>query len=425
MGEVSVVDYPSIQAAIDANPGKMIYVPSGKYVIEKRIVLNKPDCGLFGPGTILQNNPKEPILEIEHAQNVVVRDLTLTRTDENKDCTNAGILAADCEDLCIDNVRVLDNRSQSAAITLRDSRHCRISHCLVRNYMRIAIDDRTASPHYGYAFHCIDGTGIAVFTCTGTILQSNRVIEKELLPTLEIKEKYRLGSFTQKNAQKGSIISQETWDGEYVNNWHQGSAIIVTSPKSSDCTQIVGNMIENAAQGIDIHSDHVIVSQNIVNNAFMGMKAMHGSRNVLIIGNQFIKNDLWSIGLMPGAASHAAGFEENGQINETANCDGGSIIANNIISDFGYGHAHWIWGDNGSPLKFDNGQLPHNPPLANVVVSNNVVYDLGREPGNSEGTPRYQYAVIIAGGTGEPQNLRFSNNIFPPGQSGICNAKIE
>jgi hypothetical protein len=53
----------------------------------------------------------------------------------------------------------------------------------------------------------------------------------------------------------------------------------------SDCTRLLGNHIENAVQGIDLHCDHVIVSNNIVTNAFIGMKAMHGSRNVLISGN--------------------------------------------------------------------------------------------------------------------------------------------
>ena len=78
----------------------------------------------------------------------------------------------------------------------------------------------------------------------------------------------------------------------------------------------------------------------------MGMKAMHGSRNVIITGNQFVKNSLWAIGLMPGAASHEG------------NTDGGSIIAHNLISDFGHGDAHWIWGDERSPFKFDTGQEP-------------------------------------------------------------------
>ena len=62
----------------------------------------------------------------------------------------------------------------------------------------------------------------------------------------------------------------------------------------------------------------ITVSGNIVINAFIGMKAMHGSRNVLITGNQFTRNSLWAIGLMPGAAANAENF------------DGGSIISNNL-----------------------------------------------------------------------------------------------
>ena len=75
-----------------------------------------------------------------------------------------------------------------------------------------------------------------------------------------------------------------------------------------------------ATKGLGLHNDlqneHSIVANNVVANCFMGMKAMHGSRNVLINGNQFHKCSLWAIGLMPGAAAHAGNF------------DGGSIIAN-------------------------------------------------------------------------------------------------
>ena len=141
-------------------------------------------------------------------------------------------------------------------------------------------------------------------------------------------------------------MSQEAWDRGYSDNWQQGSGILVTSPEVSDNTRILGNHIENAAQGIDLHCDHVVVANNVVLNSFMGIKAMHGSRNILIIGNQFTKNSLWAIGLMPGAAAHAT------------NTDGGSIIANNIISDFGHGNARWIWGDDRSPFRFSTGQNP-------------------------------------------------------------------
>jgi hypothetical protein len=129
-------------------------------------------------------------------------------------------------------------------------------------------------------------------------------VEKHLAPpTPELKEKNNLGKFTKKNPEKGKLMSQEVWDAEYVNNWQQGSAIVINSPRVTNRTQLLGNHIENAAQGIDLHCDQIIVSNNIISNSFMGMKAMHGSRNVLIIGNQFIRNDLWSIGLMPGTAS--------------------------------------------------------------------------------------------------------------------------
>jgi hypothetical protein len=412
---LSVGDYESIQAALDANPGQIVFLPPGDYEISEKIRILTDNSGLWGPGRIVQANPDQPILEIEDVSGVRIRDLTLTRPDDRNETPCEGVLALQCRDLVLEGLRVVDNRTRSGAIVLRECQAAEIRNCLVQNYMRISIDDRTNSDDWGYAFHCIDGSGIVVKHSTGTLIQGNRVVEEHLLPTPEVKEEYQLGEFVKKNAVKGTIISQKVWDEEYVNNWHQGSAIIVTSPSVSDYTRIIGNSIENAAQGIDIHSDHVIIAQNIVNNAFMGMKAMHGSRNVLVIGNQFSKNDLWSIGMMPGASSHAGSPALPRQDAVPANVDGGSIIVNNIISDFGYGHAHWIWGDDGTPIKFDQGQKPENPPLADVVVQGNVVYDTGRAEGAE---PRYRYAVLVPA---EVKGIRFSGNIFHPGREGVSN----
>ena len=399
----SVVGWDSLQSAIDAQPGQVLYVPSGDYVITGKLQLRTDRSGLFGPGRIIQENPDQPIIEIENASGVEIRGLTLTRPENRQETGNEGVLAIKCRDLVIENVRVIDNHTRSAAIALRDCCAARIGHCLVRNYMRVSVDDRTASEEWGYAFNCTDGTGISVSSSTGTMIEGNRVTEDRLKPTQEMKEKYRLGEWVKKNPRKGSIVSQSAWDAGYTDNWQQGSAIIVTSPEVSDLTRILGNHIENAAQGIDLHSDHVIVANNIVVNAFIGMKAMHGSRNVLITGNQFIRNSLWAIGLMPGAAAHAG------------NADGGSIIANNIISDFGYGDAHWIWGSERSPLKFDNGQEPDDPPLAEVLIQGNLIHSVG--------APRYKYAVIIDHSTGvnAPRGLKFSNNRFPSGTQGVAN----
>jgi hypothetical protein len=423
--EISVTQYASIQEALRANPGRRLYVPAGDYRIAEKISIRGAGSGLFGPGRIVQTNSERPILEIEHASDVQIRDLTLTRPEGKTETRAEALVVVDCQDVVVENVQVIDNRTCSAAIALRDCRRCQVRNCRVENYMRISIDDRTKSEDYGYAFRCIDGTGISSQSSHGTLLQGNRIVEHNLLPTPEIKQKYELGKFVRRNPRKGLIISQQTWDRQYVDNWHQGSAIIVNSPTSSDCTQLLGNYIENAAQGIDIHSDHVIIAQNIVNNSFMGMKAMHGSRNVLILGNQFLKNDLWAIGLMPGAASHAA----DPQRKQPANTDGGSIIAHNIISDFGYGHAHWIWnGGNCYPIRLDGGQKPDNPPLADVLIDGNLVYDTGRDAGGPRGKPeppRYRYAIFVSPGPQTPRNVHFSSNLLHPGTSGVANVELK
>ena len=403
--ELSVTAYPSIQEALNANPGRLIFVPAGDYPITEKIRIRGERSGLFGPGRIIQKSANQPIIEIENANGAEIRDLTLTRADGFMETANEGILAIKCRDLVIDNVRVIDNHTRSGAIALRESTNSRVSHCLVRNYMRVTIDDRTASKEWGYAFNCTDGTGISVAYCTGTLIEGNRIIEENLIPTPEIKARHKLGDYVKKNPQKGTFMSQQAWDAGYTDNWQQGSGLVVTAPEVSDVTRILGNHIQNAAQGIDLHCDHVIVANNIIENSFMGMKSMHGSRNVLITGNQFTKNYLWAIGLMPGAAAHAT------------NTDGGSIIANNIISDFGHGHAHWIWGDERSPFKFDTGQQPDDPPLTDVIVQGNIVQATGK--------PRYKYAVIIGGGPNTPRGMHFSGNLLHPGTLGVANVELQ
>ncbi|MBL9130929.1 MAG: right-handed parallel beta-helix repeat-containing protein [Verrucomicrobiaceae bacterium] len=409
--ELSVTAYPSIQAALDANPNRMLFVPAGDYPIMEKIRIRGERSGLFGPGRILQQNPEQPVIEIENARSAEIRDLTLARPEGKMETGKEGIIAQKCSDLVIENVRVIDNHSKSGSILVIDSQGTRISRCLVRNYMCVAIDDRTQGTVSGYAFRCSDGTGIMVRYCTGTLIEGNHVVEKVFSPSKEVRDRYKLGDFVKKNPEKGPHLSQQAWDAGYTDNWRQGSAIQVTAPETSDFTRLLGNHIENAAQGIDLHCDHVIVANNIVNHAHIGMKAMHGSRNVLITGNQFSRNDLWAIGLMPGAAAHPA------QDGKPANADGGSIIANNIISDFGHGDAHWMWGPERSPFKFDAGQDADDPPLTQVMIQGNLVHN--------SGAPRYIYDVIIANEASGPRELHFSNNVFPPGTRGVCNMEMK
>jgi nitrous oxidase accessory protein NosD len=402
--DLSVSAYPSIQAALDANPNRMLFVPAGDYPITDKIRIRGERSGLFGPGRIIQQNTEQPIIVIEEAKEAEIRDLTLTRPEGKMETRLEGIVVIRCRDLVLDNVRVIDNRSPAGSISVRESQDCRISRCLVRNYMRLSIDDRTQSKDWGYAFNCTDGTGISVSYSPGCLIEGNRVIEANFVPTPAIKAKHKLGDFVKKNDVKGGIMSQQAWDANYTDAWQQGSGIVVNAPTVTDLTRVIGNHVENAAQGIDLHCDHVIVSGNIVTNAFIGMKAMHGSRNVLITGNQFTRNSLWAIGLMPGAGANAENF------------DGGSIISNNIISDFGHGDAHWIWGAERSPFKFDTGQQPDDPPLTDVIVTGNIVHSTGK--------PRYKYAVIIAGGPNTPRGMHFSNNLLHPGTQGVANTEL-
>jgi hypothetical protein len=422
-------DYASIQAALDANRGRPVYLPAGDHRISEKLYLTGDQSGLFGPGRIIQTNVDRVILEIEHASQVQLRDITLTRADPDAETRAEGLLVGDCHDATIENVRVIDNRSRAAAISVRNSSNCRIINCVVRNYKCITVEDRLTHFLAGYAFQCIDGSGIVVNDCRGTVIQGNRVVEERLRPLQETQQKYGLGKIVKKAAVKPERVPQQVWDSEYTDNWHQGSGIVVTSPETTDRTQIVGNTIEYAAQGIDLHSDHVIVSNNIVFNSHVGMKAMHGSRNVLIIGNQFIKNDLWSIGLMPGAASHAALDATPTEPARGANIDGGSLIANNIISDFGQGDANWLWGNQRSPFLFDGGQIKTNPPLTDVLIQGNIVFDSGRQKTIVDGKavvtrPTYRYAVIVARDNNPPEGLHFQGNLFHGGTDGIANVEL-
>lgn len=434
----SVMDYPSVQEAIDCNPGRMIYMPAGDYLVSKAIEIKTANSGLWGQGRIILDNPESPIIQVTGAANVQLRGITLTRAEGKQEGSKAALLVNKCPQIVIADVRVLDNWANASAISVVDSPQCQIRDCLVLNYSRIAVDDRTKTSFLGYAFNCIDGTGISLNGCVGAMVVNNRIIETRMLPTPELQAKYDLGKITKKNAQKGWHVSQEAWDMEYFNGWHQGSALVVNSGETGDYIQLLGNYIENAAQGVDIHGDHVIMADNIINNAFIGMKAVHGSRNLIISGNQFSKNDLSAIGIMPGTASHIAGRPaelSGGRISGTiANVDGYSLIANNIISDFGRGSAAWHYPPDtrghgpirlGSPGFAERGKSL----VREVLVLGNIIYDSGRDGVLKDGQtqvehPNYQYAVRIAEGPDEPTGLHFSSNLFHPGTDGIAHYEL-
>ncbi|HOX37180.1 MAG TPA: hypothetical protein PL033_04255 [Candidatus Brocadiia bacterium] len=441
-GGVSAASYGSIQQAIDANPGRMILIPDGDHVITKKLRIAGDSGGLCGYGRIIQSNPAETILEIEHASNVRVTGVTLTRAEGRMDATAPGVFCYDSRNVVLDSVRVVDSRARNAAIEIRESQSCTVRDCEVLNYKRVAVDDRTDSPeHYGYAFICIDGTGILVSDSVGTMLRGNRVVERNLFPTREMKETHKLGTLTEgRFPSKLGKLAAGAFKNNYVGNWHQGSAIVVTSPEKTRNTVVSGNYIENAAQGIDLHCDNCVCSDNVVVCGMMGVKATHGSRNLIISGNMLTRIDLWGILLNPGTASHNAEAPAGDKPAREANVDGGIIIANNIITEYGCGNEYWNWGgatdDQGGsfPITFRGGQLETNPPLTDVIIQGNVVYDTNRDGVVVDGKvgqpkPKYQYAVFVGSWGAKddptlPRNLHFIGNVFHPGSRGVSNVEL-
>lgn len=436
---VAGAGHESIQATIDANPGRMILVPEGDHEIAKKLRITTDGAGLCGHGRIVQTNPDEPILEIENAAGVRVKDVAFTRKHE-KNAASPGILCIGCRGVVLDGLRVTGHRGREAAIELRNCSEGTVRNCHVIDYQCITVDDRTDSPHYGYAFHCIDGTGILVREAVGAIVQDNRIIERTLIPTPELKAKHQLGTLVEgKSAEKQGALGSDALRNRYVNNWHQGSAIVVTGPEVTHHVIITGNYIENAAQGIDLHADQVVCSNNIVHRGMMGIKATHGSKNLVISGNLLTHIDLWGIVLNPGTASHVAEPATDTAPARPANVDGGTIIANNIISDYGFGNEYWNWGGGTSDqaasyaIALFEGQLPTNPPLTDVLIQGNMVYDTGKEKVVVNGEPqvvppRYRYAVYVGpwGADAEkgptyPQQVRFVGNLFHAGTCGASN----
>ena len=117
--------------------------------IADTIVIRSGGGGLAGSATIVQTNPERPIIRIEHAPGATLRGLTLTRPEGRRETRAEAVIATDTPDLALVDLRVIDNQTRSAAIELRNCVDGQIRDCLIRNYQRTSVDDRTATPITG------------------------------------------------------------------------------------------------------------------------------------------------------------------------------------------------------------------------------------------------------------------------------------
>ena len=131
--------------------------------------------------------------------------------------------------------------------------------------------------------------------------------------------------------------------GRHVASWReacaqmQREAISARGRFDGNDSPYSGEGHSQAAQGIDLHSDYVVCSNNVVDHGMMGIKATHGCRNLIISGNMLTHIDLWGILLNPGAGSHRAESAKDDKPPRPANVDGGTIISGNIIADYADG----------------------------------------------------------------------------------------
>jgi hypothetical protein len=437
---ISITDYPSIHEAVAQNPGRRLYVPSGTYLLTNAVVLKADNTELEGPGILVQSNPAAAVIEVR-AHRVRLRDLTLTRAPDQAETDRDAVLAADVEYFRVENFRIHDNHSSGASVRLQNCRFARIERCTIEDYKRVTVDDRTASPLYGYAFRCLDGNGVIVQGGRGNWILDNHIIEHRLLPTRKIKERHQLGDLTEgRQPTRFGELGRALEKTRFARNWHQGSAIVVTGPEETDFTRVAGNYLENCAQGIDLHCDRAIVTHNTVNGGMIGIKAMHGSRHLVISENILNRVDLWGIMLGPGAASHHAEPAAEGKAARPANTDGAVRLVGNVISDYGYGNEYWNWGGDGGvgssfAIRIDRGQLASNPPIADVLVQGNIVSDPGKDGVLVDGKltnpkPRYRHAFHIdlpkSGEPDEhyPRNIHVLDNLFEPGTDGVANVPL-
>jgi hypothetical protein len=423
--------YPSIQAALDANLGRMVFVPPGDYRLTNALIIRANHSGLYGFGALIQSNTHAAFIELEGATNVTLRDLRLVRPAGRQECQAYAVRADRCGDLRLEGLRILENQAGRSAIHISDSADAIIQGCEVRNYKAVAIDDRTMHTDWGYAFRCLNGAGITVRHCQGVQILHNRILEDRLLPTRQVVQQFALG----KVVARAADAQHPDAKAETVGGWHQGSAIEVLGPTVTRHVLVDGNFIRNAGQGIDAHADLVTISRNQIIVCHTGIKTMHGARNVLIVNNLVDRADDEGIYLGAGNA-HRAEPARDGQPARPENTNRGCLVANNIIADLGRGLKAWaLWkpGVSGnSPVGIKIAGLSRGQVLRDdLVISGNLIYDSGPD-GLIEGgalisdrSPRFKYAAWIEPeAAAQMKYLRFSGNLFPPGELGVSNVEL-
>ena len=430
----AVTGYPSIQAALDANPGRPLHLPWGEYRVDQPIVIRTAGGGLYGEGTVIQTNDDADIIQVTGAGNVRIEGITLLR-EKPKFFKSARAVWADRSPyFTLRNVTIRGNRASPAAVLVTECDYATLEGCTILDYKTVTIDDRMDNDLYRYAFRAIDGHGIKVRQCTGIRIIRNRIIESELRPTEATMKLHDLGKIVSRAAELGPLASFGVRDGvSFI--WHQGAGVGISDPSRTALTLVDGNYIENAAQAFDVHSDFMVVTNNQISNCYTGIKVFHGSRGVVLSNNIIHRPGKYGIMLRPGSNSFEASAATDGQPAREENVQRGLVIANNIITDIGYDDEHWrLWNDDPtetSPvgIKVGTGPQGYNPRFGDLIIQGNLIYDHGRDKILVNGVPavqppRYKWAIWFDE-EWRVENARLTGNIFHAGEKGVSNLPIQ
>jgi hypothetical protein len=424
----------NLQAAIDAQPGRPLHLPAGEYRLDRPLEFRVSGGGLHGEGTLIQTNNDADIVRIVGADHVRIEGISLIREQPVFFKSARAVFAERSHHLILRHLTVRGNRASPAAILLYECDYATLEGCSVIDFKTVTIDDRMKNDLYRYAFRALDGHGMYLRLCRAPRILRNRIIETELRATEEVMRRHDLGLLVDRAPELGRLASYGVRDGRAF-IWHQGGGIALSGATRTAHALVDGNFIENAAQGMDLHADFLIVTNNHVTNAYMGMKVFHGGRGVVIANNVFHRPAKYGLLLRPGSESWPASPAADGRPAREENVQRGFVVANNVITDMGYGDEHWhVWNDDpaeSSPvaIKIGTGPLPSNPRLADLILQGNIVHDHGRDGVLVDGrvehpAPRYKWALWFDE-EWRAANVRLSANILHPGSLGVSNLPIE
>ncbi|MEO1995405.1 MAG: right-handed parallel beta-helix repeat-containing protein [Planctomycetaceae bacterium] len=310
--EVAAIDYPTLQAALDALPpsGGVVRLPPGRFEIQSPLILKTQDVLLVGSGTATHihnaNSSGQPALVIKHPQGhdvdrkdrlwrVQLENFRITGNDKS----GHGIEAIQIEELYLEGVSVSEHGGDGIRLD-----HCyedpRVANCLITYNKAVGLnlvgchDIVVCGNQFEEnqdALHCIDSFNLCM---------SGNNLDDHLGHGIVIENTY------------GSVVS-----GNMIEECN-GTAIIL----DRDCygNTLSANVIAHNGAGVDLRDAHGCA---ISANTFTIMKtdALRvgpNSGRITVTGNNFSdsyigddsvrrrKNDLAAAGLVLDGAQDVA-----------------------------------------------------------------------------------------------------------------------